>query len=208
MRHNFFRKCLHLIVATFIVALLVYYGLMFAVVVPAFVVGLDLRIKMLEGHFGQLVGFNNGGLGMVNPDSGKGVHGREGYKNAFLYDTLFFVKFTGKIIHGAGRGKGLGFPTLNLDVLPDLEQGVYACWVWLGGTRYRGAANYGTRPTFGETKPVFEVFVLDFSGEVYDEEVTVEVLQKIRGIKKFDSAEALKKAMVEDVQAVRQVCDA
>ncbi len=116
------------------------------------------------------------------------------------------MEITGKIIHGAGRGRGLGFPTINLDVTPaDLEFGVYAARVLIEGRRVAGAVNYGTRPTFNETVPVLEIFLLDFSGDAYGDEATVEVVQKIRDIKKFASPEELKVQMGKDVEEVRRV---
>jgi len=129
-----------------------------------------------------------------------------GYKKSFLYDTLYFVKITGKIVHGAGRGRGLGFPTINLDIVPaDLGFGVYAAWVFIGELRLAGAVNYGTRPTFNEEVPVLEVFLLDFSGDEYGEEATVELVQKIRDIQKFASPEELKVQMGKDVEEIRRV---
>lgn len=115
------------------------------------------------------------------------------------------MKLTGKIVHGAGRGKGLGFPTLNIEgEFLDMEQGVYAVWVTMG-KRIPGAMNYGPQPTFGDTQLRVEVFLLDFEGEVYGEEATVEVVKKIRDTRKFDSVEELKAQITQDVEDVKQV---
>ena len=129
-----------------------------------------------------------------------------GLQNAFSYDTVFFVKITGKIVRGAGRGRALGFPTLNIEAGDlNLDFGVYAVWVELHGVRYKGAMSYGSRPTFDDSSVALEVFVLDYSGEDYGEVATVEVVRKIRDIKKFDSAEDLKKQIEQDVKEVREV---
>jgi riboflavin kinase / FMN adenylyltransferase len=116
------------------------------------------------------------------------------------------MKRTGKIIHGAGRGKGLGFPTINIEGdFSDLEQGVYAAWVEVGGKRYKGAMNYGPQPTVGDSTTRLEVFLLDFEGELYDEVAEVEVVQKIRSVQKFASLEDLKLQIARDVEEVRNV---
>ncbi len=116
------------------------------------------------------------------------------------------MKLTGQIIHGAGRGKGLGFPTLNIEGgFSGLEPGVYAVWAWLGERRYAGAMNYGPQPTFGDAQVRTEVFLLNFEGEVYGETATVEVVRKIRDTRKFDSPEELKAQIVQDIEDVKQV---
>ena len=100
----------------------------------------------------------------------------------------------------------MGFPTLNIEVEDlDLEFGVYAAWVDLNGKRYQGAMSYGSRPTFDDMQPVLEVFVLNYSGDSYGEEATVEVVKKIREIKKFESVEALKTQIQADVEEVRRL---
>lgn len=115
------------------------------------------------------------------------------------------MKLTGKIVHGAGRGKGLGFPTLNIEgEFLGLDQGVYAVWATLD-KRYPGAMNYGPQPTFGDTQVRVEVFLLDFDGEVYGKEATVEVVKKIRDTRKFASVDELKAQIEEDVRQVKAV---
>lgn len=114
------------------------------------------------------------------------------------------MKLTGKIVHGAGRGRGIGFPTLNIEgEFLGLEQGVYAVWTTVAGERHKGAMNYGPQPTFGSAAVRVEVFLLDFEGELHGEEASVEVLKKIRDTRKFDSVEELKTQIDEDVRQVR-----
>ena len=162
-------------------------------------------MKSLHSHLCQLVGFDYGCVCVINPNTCEGVHSVGViFKKAYLYDSIFNMKLTGKIIHGAGRGKGLGFPTLNIEGgFSELEQGVYAVWVEVGGQRHKGAMNYGPQPTFGGAAVRVEVFLLDFEGEVYGEIATVEVVKKIRDTRKFDSAEDLKAQIAEDVRQVR-----
>ncbi len=120
------------------------------------------------------------------------------------------MKLTAQIVHGAGRGKVLGFPTINLllekpQFLEELSEGVYAVRVELGEERFMGAMNHGSRPTFSDNAPQMEIFLLDFEGELYGEEVQVEIVQKIREIRKFDSAEALIEQIGKDVKEVREL---
>lgn len=116
------------------------------------------------------------------------------------------MNLTGKIVHGEGRGARIGFPTLNIEgSFPGLEQGVYAVWVTLPAGRFKGAMNYGPQPTFEDAHIRVEVFLLGFEGDVYGETATVEVVKKIREVRKFESVEALKKQIEEDVKVVRNV---
>ncbi|MFA4814955.1 MAG: riboflavin kinase [Candidatus Gracilibacteria bacterium] len=116
------------------------------------------------------------------------------------------MNLTGKIIHGEGRGGCIGFPTLNIEGnFPGLEQGVYAVWVSLEQGRFRGAMNFGPQPTFGDSHVRVEVFLLDFDSDIYGETATVEVVQKIREIQKFASAEELKTQIMEDISRVKSV---
>ncbi|MFA6024507.1 MAG: riboflavin kinase [Candidatus Gracilibacteria bacterium] len=114
------------------------------------------------------------------------------------------MKLTGKIVHGQGRGKALGFPTLNIEGdFVDLEQGVYAVWVDFGQGRFRGAMNYGPQPTFEGMQTRAEVFVLDFEGDLYGETAEITVVKKTREVQKFDSATALQEQIQKDVGLVR-----
>lgn len=113
------------------------------------------------------------------------------------------MKLTGKIIHGQGRGHHLGLPTINLDQHPsNLETGVYAVWVSLKSGRYKGAMNWGPRPTFNETEHVMEVHLIEFEGELYGEKVELEIVQKLRDVEKFDSKDLLKAQIKKDIADV------
>lgn len=112
---------------------------------------------------------------------------------------------TGKVVKGAGRGRQLGFPTANLDVeqevLPPL--GVYATY---SKTLGKGATNIGKQPTFGATNPVhIETHFLDFNGSLYDKKIEIFFERKIRDEKKFDSIEALKKQIKQDLAGVNNL---
>jgi riboflavin kinase/FMN adenylyltransferase len=115
----------------------------------------------------------------------------------------------GKVEPGDRRGHDLGFPTANLnphnEVLP--PDGVYAARAVIGQETRGGVVNIGVRPTFkdGPARRILEVHILDFDRAVYDEDVEVQFLQKLRDEKKFDSVDALKAQIAADVQAARKL---
>ncbi|MFB0559159.1 MAG: bifunctional riboflavin kinase/FAD synthetase [Dehalococcoidales bacterium] len=112
----------------------------------------------------------------------------------------------GRIITGSGRGIGLGFPTANLDI--DSEQalpaeGVYATWACIDDKAYQSMTNIGKRPTFGDSGPTVEVYVLNYHGDLYGRELKIDIIERLRGEKKFDTADELKKQITEDVKQGR-----
>jgi riboflavin kinase / FMN adenylyltransferase len=110
---------------------------------------------------------------------------------------------SGKVVHGAARGRQLGFPTANIHMRHERPAltGVYA--VKLDGLN--AVANLGVRPTIaGVPKLLLEVHVLDFNGNLYGKHVHVDFLHKIREEQKFDSLDALKVKIAKDVEVARQ----
>jgi riboflavin kinase/FMN adenylyltransferase len=108
----------------------------------------------------------------------------------------------GPVVTGAGRGVELGFPTANLNI--DAGQaipadGVYAGWTYIDGRAYQSMTNIGQNPTFGDTKRAVEVYIVDYQGDLYGHELKIDIIERLRGEKKFTSVEALKKQMAEDV---------
>src|SRR6266850_2366389 len=113
----------------------------------------------------------------------------------------------GRVVPGAGRGRTIGVPTLNL-APPDARKllppdGVYAVWVWWRGTRYGGMMNQGARPTFAEQGRTLEVHLFDFAGDLYGETVRVEWVERLRDVQAFPSREALVAQLERDRQAAR-----
>jgi riboflavin kinase/FMN adenylyltransferase len=109
----------------------------------------------------------------------------------------------GEVVKGEKRGAELGFPTANLDT--DREQalpadGVYTSRAFIDSQAYPAMTNIGTSPTFGGGKRLVEVYLLDYRGDLYGQELTVEIIERLRGEKKFDTPEELKKQIAEDVQ--------
>lgn len=120
-----------------------------------------------------------------------------------LLSRNFFV--TGTVVRGADRGKNLGFPTMNVTYPEnkiEVKQGVYSVICRAGGSTYKGIANYGARPTFEEDATVLEVHLADFDGSNYGEEVTVEFVDYLRDIKKFDTPEELIAQLEEDLKKI------
>ncbi len=117
---------------------------------------------------------------------------------------------SGTVVVGDQRGRTLGFPTANLDVDPQLllpGDGIYATWAIIDGKRHQAATSIGVRPTFDLTQRLVEVFVLDFSEDLYGKTVGVEFITKVRDQEKFDGLDALIKQINQDVDDCRQVLD-
>jgi riboflavin kinase/FMN adenylyltransferase len=113
----------------------------------------------------------------------------------------------GTVVAGDRRGRELGFPTANIRLDPDSEVpafGVYAARV----DRRAAAVSIGVRPTFGDgLEPLLEAHLLDYSGDLYGRELSVQLLAYLRPERRFDSVEALVEQMNADVAAVRAVLE-
>ncbi len=109
----------------------------------------------------------------------------------------------GRVTTGDSRGRELGFPTANLDI--DSEQalpaeGVYATRAYINGKAYQSVTNIGKRPTFGGSKRTVEVYVLDYHGDLYGQELEIDIVERLRGEVRFDNAQELKKQIAEDIK--------
>ncbi|PWE30306.1 bifunctional riboflavin kinase/FMN adenylyltransferase [Pararhodobacter marinus] len=122
-----------------------------------------------------------------------------------------YHRIDGAVVHGEKRGRALGYPTANMAVdrlhLPKL--GVYAVKVAiLGGPQrgfYDGVASLGVRPMFGENTPNFEVHLFDFAGDLYDQHLSVALVEYLRPEMKFDGLPALIDQMDHDSQRARAI---
>lgn len=126
---------------------------------------------------------------------------------------------TGEVVHGAGRGKDLGFPTVNLR-LPEEKlipkNGVYVVEAHLAAadpatdsSRFRGLCNIGFRPTFdvapsSDSRPTLEVYLDGFSGDLYGHSIRVDFHRYLRDERKFDTIDMLREQMGKDVQEMKQ----
>jgi riboflavin kinase / FMN adenylyltransferase len=115
---------------------------------------------------------------------------------------------SGPVIHGDKRGRELGFPTANLtlDAACGLRHGIYAVRVGAGagGRRYDGVASFGRRPMFDTGAVLLEVFLFDFAGDLYGENIDVAFIEWIREERMFDSAGALIAQMQDDSRIARE----
>ncbi|UOE44656.1 bifunctional riboflavin kinase/FAD synthetase [Agromyces larvae] len=116
---------------------------------------------------------------------------------------------SGIVVHGAARGRELGYPTANLS--PESEglipaDGVYAGWLTDAGTRYPAAISVGDNPTFeGVPKKQVEAYVLDRDLDLYDHLVDVEFVERLRGMVAFESIEGLIDTIRDDVDRAREL---
>jgi riboflavin kinase / FMN adenylyltransferase len=114
----------------------------------------------------------------------------------------------GQVIHGKGRGAGLGFPTVNLNILPDQAipaDGVYASLAIVEDKTFHSVTNVGKNPTFGDNNRTIEAFLLDYHDNLYNREVRIDFVSKLRDEIKFNSAEELKKRIADDIQQARSI---
>lgn len=116
-------------------------------------------------------------------------------------------RLSGLVVHGAGRGRTLGFPTANIGHPPMLlpADGIYAGHSKVDGTVWPAAINVGPNPTFGENARKIEVYLIGYSGDLYDRVLDVDFLAKIRGVQKFASAEELIVQMKADCAATETI---
>lgn len=110
-------------------------------------------------------------------------------------------RLRGRVINGAGRGRTIGFPTANLTSIPVLvpASGVYAGSVTIGDGRFPAAINIGSNPTFEDSQLKVEVHVIGWRGLLYDDWLEVELLKRVRDVRKFESVEDLRFQIREDI---------
>ncbi|MBT3479239.1 MAG: bifunctional riboflavin kinase/FAD synthetase [Candidatus Marinimicrobia bacterium] len=130
---------------------------------------------------------------------------QNGYVRRASFELGWVFGFEANVIHGAGRGKGLGFPTANF--IPEEKNqlipasGVYCIRGRIDGNYLYGMCNLGVRPTFGETDFVMEVHFIDQElDDLYGKKITVEFLERIRDEQKFSNPQDLIKQLKKDKQ--------
>lgn len=113
----------------------------------------------------------------------------------------------GRVVAGEQRGRELGFPTANLETDKELlpASGVYAVKVRHGQQEYGGVVNLGQRPTFGGGSSTIEVHLLDFTGQLYDQDLRIYFVERLRGEQKYSSIDGLVAAITADVIKARQI---
>jgi riboflavin kinase/FMN adenylyltransferase len=120
-------------------------------------------------------------------------------------------RIRGVVTHGAARGAGLGFPTANLDGIDTLipADGVYAVLAWLAGrpSPLPAACHIGPNVTFGEQVRKVEAHLLDFSGELYGQVLSLDILERLRGTRPFAGLDELLAQIRLDVSQTRTICE-
>ena len=115
---------------------------------------------------------------------------------------------SGRVIRGEGRGQALGFPTANLMQPPENKllpaEGIYVVRAGLGSKLFEGLLHLGPRPTFSGTGSTIELFLIDFSADIYGQHVVVEFLTRIREVRSFASSTELVDQMHEDLKVARR----
>jgi riboflavin kinase / FMN adenylyltransferase len=113
---------------------------------------------------------------------------------------------SGTVIHGDKRGRELGFPTANLRLDPAcaLRHGICAVRAAVAGRRYDGVASFGRRPMFNTGAVLLEIFLFDFSGDLYDTNIDVAFIAWLRDEAMFASAKDLVRQMKEDSRLARE----
>ena len=124
------------------------------------------------------------------------------------------MQFVSYHITGKGRGKGIGFPTINLKIPEtfELADGVYAVFVNIDQKIFKGAMHYGPIPVFNEENKSLEIYLLDIDNksfpEIDDRKIEVDVKQFIREIRNFSSPAELSQQIAKDVDNIRKILSA
>ena len=141
---------------------------------------------------------------------GVGVAEKSGMIDTLLKNVVKYLGhphvLSGTVIHGKALGRKLGVPTANLRLPEGLaipKFGVYACSVIIDGKRYPAVTNIGTRPTVEGSGITVEPWILDYSGDLYGRDTTLEFHYFLRPEKKFPTLDALKEEIYRDAEATR-----
>jgi riboflavin kinase/FMN adenylyltransferase len=112
---------------------------------------------------------------------------------------------SGEVVHGDRRGRTLGYPTANLRLDPacGLKHGIYAVRAGIDGRRYDGVANFGRRPMFDIGVVLLEVFLFDFSADIYGQTIDIAFVEWIRPEMSFATVDELVRRMDQDSQRAR-----
>lgn len=119
---------------------------------------------------------------------------------------------TGTVVKGQQLGRTLGFPTANIKLREEyplfLANGVYAVIVEVSDEKYNGMANIGIRPTLEQHLLTVEVNIFDFSSDIYEKEISVRFIERIRDEQKFAGLNELKHQILKDKLRVSEILEA
>jgi len=114
---------------------------------------------------------------------------------------------SGTVVRGEQRGRALGFPTINLSAPSERKllppDGVYAARVQTPRGQFGAMVNLGPRPTFGDLRRSVEAYLFDTNQDFYDQQVRIDLIERLRDIQKFDSPTALVAQIRADEVAAR-----
>ncbi|MBV8057004.1 MAG: bifunctional riboflavin kinase/FAD synthetase [Deltaproteobacteria bacterium] len=126
-------------------------------------------------------------------------------RTAILLGRPHFLR--GPVVHGRERGRTMGFPTANIqsrtECLP--PDGVYATRVVMEEGSYSSITNIGMRPTFGEPERTIEAHIFEFNRDIYGRDIKLEIAERIRPERKFESAQALAAQIASDLQRAKEI---
>jgi riboflavin kinase/FMN adenylyltransferase len=123
-----------------------------------------------------------------------------------LFGRYFSLR--GQVVSGDGRGRTIGFPTANLEIKPEQalpSDGVYATIAHVGNKPVPSVTNIGIRPTFEGNKRWVETYLLDHKAELLGQRFTIDLVDKLRDEKRFDTVEKLKAQIARDIAQARQI---
>jgi len=165
-------------------------------------------------RLGQEMGFDVHDIPYVTQDGHKisSTHVRRLLQRGHVKEAARLLarrySLSGKVLHGAQRGRCLGFPTANVGVQPDRvipANGVYATCVQLDRERLPSVTNIGVRPTFDNAEKSVEVYILDYDGDLYGRDLVVEFVDRLRPELRFSDVQDLVSQMRQDVVDTRQI---
>ena len=142
----------------------------------------------------------------------KKIRNALGEGNIKLANSYLGYNYTlgGKVVLGKQLGRTIGYPTANIQIeesyklIPKI--GVYAVYALINGQRISGMMNIGFNPTVEGTKLTVEINLFDFNQDIYDQFLKIEIVQRLRDEKKFDSLQDLKNQLAQDEVAARKIC--
>ena len=125
--------------------------------------------------------------------------------NVSYANSLLGYPYTleGEVIEGNKIGRTIGFPTANIDINPEYQiievAGVYACYVVIGSEKFEGMANIGLRPTIEKRENfILEVNIFNFNRDIYHQQVSVQLIERLRNEVKHQNLEKLKQQLCSD----------
>ena len=166
----------------------------------------DVLRALGESHgFGVTVVGPQAGEGGVFSSTGIREHLRQGDPRGAAQQLGYWWRVSGEVTGGGKRGHGLGFPTANI-AMPEgfaLKHGIYAVRVHTAQGKYDGASYFGARPSFDNGTPALETFLFNFEGDLYGQEIEIEVIGFLRDDETFESADALTAQIHIDCEKAR-----